>query len=214
MKVILPALVLFLLASFLGQCSSRDVQSPPQSTNSNYSSPSSNQSSNEDNFKIPYDEIVGAIAKFSKQSGMDNLKDAKLSDSETEIRIWKGWGLAFPRCFVLKFRSGNADAFLVAPKKIVDGKGVYAKALLNSPRSGWNNLSISLKEQGIGSSVELAQDKNDIVDPDIELIIIEMKKESRHTMAYYTQSTETTDGKKAFAICRTIENEFEAHIGC
>ena len=221
-KIALPALVLISLASFFAQCSSNNNQSSPQSTNSNYSQAASNETANKEGLhKIPYNEVLETIATFSKQAGINNLKEAKLSNSETEIRIWKGDGLAYPRCFVLKFESGRDDAFLLAPK-IVDGKGVidnkrsavYVRTPFNSPRSGWDKLSSSLKEQGIGSSVELTLDKTDNVDPDGELIVIEMKTESRYTMAYYTESTETKDGKKAFGICRTIEYEFGSQLGC
>ena len=76
------------------------------------------------------------------------------------------------------------------------------------------NLASYLKKQGIGSAVELSLDKTYFPDPDSELLVIEVKTESRHTMAYYNDSTKTPDGKKAFDICRTIGYEFDIRLGC
>ena len=68
-----------------------------------------------------------------------------------------------------------------------------------------------LKQNGIESSIKLSVDKRYLPYPDAEALVLEMKTGSRHTMAYYIDSTVTPDGKKAFAICDKVQNEFDIH---
>jgi hypothetical protein len=71
-----------------------------------------------------------------------------------------------------------------------------------------------LKENGIDSSINLALDKRYYSDPDVEALILEMKSGSRHMLAYYIDSTVTADGKKAFAVCEKLQNEFDIQLAC
>jgi hypothetical protein len=50
--------------------------------------------------------------------------------------------------------------------------------------------------------------------PDAEELVLEMKTGSHHTMAFYIDSTGTPDGKKAFAICKKLQNEFDIQLAC
>jgi len=57
-----------------------------------------------------YDEMLKVVADLSKQTGIANLKAAKLAAGQTEIRIWKGLGLVTPRCFrIVRSRRRSAD---------------------------------------------------------------------------------------------------------
>jgi hypothetical protein len=169
---------------------------------------------------IPYDEKLRQVAGLAKQAGIANLRDAKLSDAQTEIRIWKGFGLVYPRCFILAVSNGIPTASLTAPRvkgtKAVfrKGKAVYANTRLNEPCSGWDNLFAYLKEYGIGSTIDLALDKHYLPYPDAEDLVLEMKNSSHYSMVYYIDSTTTADGKKAFGICQKMETEFHFHLGC
>src|SRR5216684_2000436 len=49
-----------------------------------------------------YDATQRMIEHASARAKITNLRDKPLSNSETEIRIWVGFGLAIPRCFVLR----------------------------------------------------------------------------------------------------------------
>ncbi len=212
MKIILTVPMAIFLGSWLGSCSGHDNQSNSVSA--------SKDSISEGLPTIPYDEMLGRVAGLSGQAGIGNLKDAKLPDDQREIRIWKGFGLTYPRCFILRIENGNASASFVSPKvigaKAVFDKGnpVYATKVLNAPHSGWVDLVTYLREQGIDSSIELSLDKHFIPDPDGEELVLEMRNASYHTMAYYNDSTVTGDGKKAFGICQKIEKEFDIHLGC
>jgi hypothetical protein len=219
MKIILTAAIVVILGSFLGPCSSNDKQSF-STPNYNSATLSSKDSTSEGLPPIPYDEMLREVAGLSKQAGIANLKDANLRDAQTEIRIWKGFGLTYPRCFILGITNGIPAASYTAPKVIGskavfhNGNAVYVNTPINAPHSGWDNLFAYLKEHGIGSSVDLALDKRYMPDPDSEELVLEMKNGPRHTMAYYDDSTATADGKRAFAICHKIENEFDIHLGC
>ena len=169
---------------------------------------------------MSYEEMLPKMAGLSKQASIPNLKDVSLSDVQTEIRLWKAFGLLYPRCFVLKIDNGNPAASFVYPKvvgnKAVFHKGnpVYINAPLNAPHSGWENLLGYLKQNGLDSTIRLALDKRYMPYPDAEELVLEMKTGSRHTMPYYIDSTVTADGKKAFGICQKMETEFDIHLGC
>jgi len=169
---------------------------------------------------MSYEDMLPKVAGLSNQASIPNLKDFSLPDDQTEIRLWKAFGLAYPRCFVLKIENGNPAASFVSPK-IVGNKGVFRKgnpvyinAPLNAPHSGWETLLGYFKQNGIESSIKLSVDKRYMPYPDAEALVLEMKTGSRHTMAYYIDSTVTPDGKKAFAICEKVQNEFDIQLAC
>lgn len=168
----------------------------------------------------PYEEMLAEVARLSKEVGIVNLKDARVVDGQIEIRIWKGFGLITPRCFVIRVTHNNHAALVVSARisgkrgVIRNGKFVYATTTVTAPRSGWDDFLTFLRQNGIGSSIELASDKTYMPDPDGETLILEMKNGSRHTMAYYADSTPSVDGKKAFAICRRIGSDFGIVLGC
>ena len=215
MKPILITVILF--GGVLGSCSSH-VEQP--ALDFNPVAQSSKDPTSEASPVIPYDEMLRQVAGLAKQAGIANLKDAKLSDAQTEIRIWKGFGLVYPRCFILAVSNGIPTATFTAPRvkanKAVfrNGKAVYANTPLNAPRSGWDNLFAYLKEHGIESTINLALDKHYMPYPDAEDLVLEMKNASHYTMVYYIDSTTTADGKKAFGICQKMETEFDIHLGC
>ena len=91
---------------------------------------------------------------------------------------------------------------------------IYVNMSLNAPHSGWANLLTYLKESGLDSSINLGPDKRYEPYADATALILEMKTGSRYTMAYYLDSTASDDGKKAFAICEKIRNEFDILLGC
>ena len=169
---------------------------------------------------MSYEQMIPELARLSKQAGLTNLRDLGVKDSQTEFRLWKGFGLAYPRCFVLRIENDNASASFVSPKVVADkavvnnGHPVYANTPLKAPRSGWSNLLTYLKQNGIDSSINLTLDKRYHPYPDAEALILEMKTGSRHTMAHYIDSTVSNDGKKAFAICEKIQLEFDIQLAC
>jgi len=169
---------------------------------------------------MSYEEMAPELARLAKKTGIANLKNVNLSDSQTELRLWKAFGLAYPVCFVLRINNTNPTASLVKPKvvgnKAVINKGnaVYVILSLNAPHSGWPNFLAYLKQNGIDSSIHLVLDKQHDVYPDAESLILEMKTGSYHTMAHYIDSTVSDDGKKAFAVCERIQKDFDIQLGC
>src|SRR5712691_2642870 len=49
-----------------------------------------------------YEAMRSMIKRQSLIAGLKNLGESASTHSETEIRIWVGFGLAYPRCFILK----------------------------------------------------------------------------------------------------------------
>ena len=216
MRLLFTITVVVLLGGVTGPCSSDDKQTPSFSSAGPYPKGPVDEGLPE----IPYDEMLRKVAGLSKQAAIANLRDANLPDGYTEIRIWKGFGLTYPRCFILSITNGNASASFVAPAVVGNkgvfrnGKPVYASTPLGWPRSGWDNFLDYLNGHGIGSSISLALDKRYVPDPDSEVLVLEMKTGSRHTMAYYNDSTATVDGKKAFDVCKQIRDAWNFNFGC
>jgi hypothetical protein len=211
MKTVLTLIVVGLLAS----CSATYTQSPATVA---VNSPT--PTTNEGFPPLSYEQMLPELAHVSKQAAIPNLKTLNLSDSQTELRLWKAFGLAYPRCFIVKIDNGNPTASFATPK-IAGNKGVFRKGNpvyvdtpLNAPHSGWPRFLAFLKENDIDTSINLALDKHYEPYPDAEALILEMKTGSRHTMVHYIDSTVTTDGKKAFAVCDKIQNEFDIQLAC
>jgi hypothetical protein len=211
MKTFLTLIVVLLI----GACSHGGQSLAPVAVNS-----SSQPATDKGLPPMSYEQMLAELARLSQEAGMPNLKDTNLSDAQTELRLWRGFGLVIPVCFVLKIDHGNPAASFTSPKvagnKAVfhEGRPIYVTTPLDAPRSGWANLLAYLEQNGIDSSIKLALDKRDKPDPDIRALFLEMKTGSRHTMTYYLDSTDSDDGKKAYAICEIIKNEFNIQIGC
>ena len=212
----MKTLLTMTIFALLGSCSFADRQSPePLAVNSATPAPT-----DEGLLTMSYEQMLPKVAGLSKQASIPNLKDLSLPDAQTEIRLWKAFGLAYPRCLVLKIDNGNPAASFVTPK-IVGNKAVFRKrnpvyinVPLNAPHSGWENLLAYLKQNGIDSTIGLVVDKRYLPYPDAEALVLEMKTGSRHTMVYYIDSTVTPNGKKAFAICENLQNEFDIQLAC
>jgi hypothetical protein len=204
------------IVGLLGSCSLSQRQS---STPVAVSSPTPS-TTDEGLPAMSYEQMLPEVARLSKQARIPNLRDMNLSEGQTELRLWKAFGLAYPRCFILKIDNANSAASFVSPKVVGNkalfhkGNPVYVNTPLNAPHSGWENLLGYLKQKGIDSSIELALDKRYMPYPDAEELVLEMKTGSRHTMAYYIDSTVTADGKKAFAICEKLQNDFDIQLAC
>ena len=204
-------LILIVVALFVSCPEAKGQSQPPRSVSS----------ATDDSFlPMSYERMLPELAHISKQVGIQNLKTAKLSESQTELRLWKALGLAYPRCLVLRMDNGNATAFFlfvkIAGNKTVfyKGKPVYKNISLNAPHSGWSNVLAYLSQKGIDSSINLALDKREELYNDAESLILEMKTGTRHTMAHYVDTTISDDGKKAFAVCAKMQKEFDLQLAC
>ncbi len=160
--------------------------------------------------------IQRAIKRESLNLKINNLRD-EVSDAETEIRIWVGFGMLYPRGFIMKVQHGRQEAFYVAPKILgnkADGKVKMTKVSLESPKAGWNEFAEFVKKQGIDSPMKLSLDDQHVPDPDEESIVIEVRSHGTYQMVFYALSTENEDGKRALQVCRRIEQEFGIPLGC
>lgn len=167
------------------------------------------------------DEVMQeAIKRESVKLRIKNLSDSVLT-SDTETRIWVGFGLMYPRCFILKNTHGKREAFYIAPG-IVGSKAARAakgklsgnKIVLDSPESGWDEFDKFFREQGIDSPIRLSLDREFRPAPDGELIVVEVRAGTSYSMVFFSVFTESDDGQKALRVCRRIEQEFTIKMGC
>src|SRR5713226_7348715 len=118
MRTTILTFTIVALASLSNQCSrhSKEMNSEPNQS----ASPSIEKSVSDDvkRKKIlqgQVEAIQGAIKRESLKLKIDNLRD-DVSDAETEIRIWVGFGVLYPRCFIMREQHGRQEAFYIAPK--------------------------------------------------------------------------------------------------
>jgi hypothetical protein len=223
-KILRVASMLIIIASVIGGCTLKykESNSNTDADSQFVSSSPTNDSIDPANYRpFPYEEMLREIAGLSRQTGISNLREAKLSDSETEIRIWRAGGTFLPVCFILKIQKDAPNAFFVDARavgdKVVRDKkwsASFAKTVLQPPRSGWKEVISYLKERGIDSRVRLSLDRVLVPAPDQNTIVVEVKQGSQYSMVFYPEFTESQDGHKALDICRRIENEFGTRMGC
>ena len=152
------------------------------------------------------------ITNEAQKIGIKNLKDTGRGPG-TEIRVWVGFGLLYPRCFIMTERNGRREAFHITAKRNANRIST-PKLLLVSPKSGWDEFSSFIKQHGIDSPLKLSLDKQSEFDPDEEAIVIEVMSNGKYEMVFYDYSNTSGDGRKAIAVCRKIDQEFGIQMGC
>ena len=141
-----------------------------------------------------------------------NLEDTA-DGPGTEIRVWVGFGLLYPRCFIMTERNGRREAFHITAKRSANMIST-PKLLLASPKSGWNEFTNFIKQHGIDLPLKLSLDKQSEFDPDEEAIVIEVKSNGKYEMVFYDYSNTSPDGRTAIAVCRKLDQEFGIQMGC
>lgn len=88
------------------------------------------------------------------------------------------------------------------------------KKQVPAPQSGWPALDSYLKEHGMTNPLRFSLDNQHVIDPDEGAIVIEVKTGSAYSMVFFPFGTQTGDGKRAFQICRKVEQEFGIRLRC
>lgn len=159
------------------------------------------------------------LKRESLRLGIGNLREVPTDDG-TEIRIWVGFGIGYPRCFILKTLDGKYKAVYVAPTNDTSRgnsqvkRPSFEKTPLDAPRSGWDELGGFLKEEGIAIPIKLSLDQKSLAGLDEEFIVVEAKSAGLYDMIFYPLSTKSKDGQKTLNVCRRIEQEFSIRMGC
>ena len=216
--------LLFVLLGLGCQCagsSDRVATLTNNNVSTNVQTQSNSDSKGKTDLQNRYEDMLHAIKQESLKSRITNLSEEILSDSETEIRFWVGFGLAYPRCFILRYSSRQPRAFFLAPKTSGAKGAIHTSAevsrvrtVLNAPASGWDEFNSFLKGEGIDYPLQLLGEENQIVDPDAESIVVEIKSGTRYSMVSYSLDPDTDDGRKVVEVCRRIEREFNVWMGC
>ena len=170
--------------------------------------------------KVSEHLMFEALKRGSLTLGIENLRDAAANDG-TEMRVWVGFGLAYPRCFILKTVDRKHNAFYVTPEK-KDGRAqregneaeLIVKTALNDPLSGWAEFDRFLKGQGIEIPLTLSLDETYTSGEDEEFLVVEVKSGRLYNIAFSPLNTKSEDSLKALKVCRRIEQEFLIRMGC
>lgn len=214
---------LFGMLFFNLQCSQGKTE-----TSTNHISLPTNSQNNENTPLKQIDEskqliaIERAVKELSDNYDVINLKEKRLQKNEMELRIWSSIGFDYERCFILNKDSGNWNAFVLTPKvadgeivRTKQGKIVSEKTSFSTPKSGWEEFDKHLIEQGICYPLTYSFDK-EYVPPIIDegVIILEVKQNMNYSLVSFREFTKSEDGKNILNLCKKIEKEFDAVIGC
>lgn len=167
-----------------------------------------------------YESTTKGIKELARQLRIPNLSDVA-SSRGTEFRLYIGFGLVFPRCFVYRSLDNKREAQLIEAKVRSD-KAVFDRAgkiqpevkVLAVPVSGWESFEKVLAENGVDSTIRLKFDEFDMVEPDEGSIVLELRTEQSYSAVSYTSDNDSGDGKKAKRICGLVEKEFGVKMGC
>lgn len=165
--------------------------------------------------------ISRAIAELSEDLNLQNLKGKKLTENETEIRIWAELGYEYLNCFILNKNNETWNAYYISSEigyNLVENQQDEAKVKkqsLLSPISGWKKFNDYLFLQGLHVPLQYSLDKKQFP-PNFDegLIVLEIKEGADYDMVFYREFTKTKDGQAILNICKTVEHEFVVALGC
>lgn len=184
--------------------------SPINSTNASNSLPMTPRNSNGSNHSQDQpDAVRSALKREGSKLNLQDLKEMKLSPSQSEVRLWVGLGLLVPRCFIVKNR---IDLWQASYLTIQDSSPITTS--LASPRSGWPAFEQLLRDHKVIAPLGLKPDDQYAADPDEEIIAIELKAGDRYDFVYYSARTSSDDGRSVIELCKVIEKEFAIKMGC
>ena len=218
MKILYLIALLSVITALFNQCSSKSVESQNQGIdkitlhNENSVEFSSFGIKPEDNQQMEAkNSIQNLIDSNAALSKLPNLKDKELLDGETEVRILVGGGLGYPRWFILNNQNGVRKGFNVKSVS-VKGKVSMEKIELNSPRNGWEGFENYLAQQGIKYPLQLSLDKDKKPYFDGEIVVVEVKSGNNYDVIYYSDMTDSEDGRKVIDVCRMIKEELNISL--
>jgi hypothetical protein len=145
---------------------------------------------------------------------LENLKDIKLLQNETEIRLWRQGGIAMPICFIYQRKADKNFAHYAFPivKKVNNTLKITVKKVeLNEPKSGWNYFENYLRQEKIEYPLIYSFADNGELDntgSDESNYNLEIKNGDSYDVASYPMFTEDTNGKKLSVFFDIIKNEF------
>ena len=167
--------------------------------------------------------VETSIKKTSKDFGLQNLKDIKLSDNEVEIRIWAELRYEIVNCLVLHKSAEKWGASVVSARvadygtyeKNKEGKIIVDNRKLSNPRSGWESVNSYLEQKNIHVPLPYAWDtQTNQFFNDEGKVALEVKEGKNYSLVSYREFTDTSDGKTVINVCNYLENEFDVRIGC
>ena len=204
-----------LVALFTFGCQSTQTLQRPES-NPARQTPSETHSSSSSTFSRDEDySLQKELRKAAAELHIDNLIDSS-SVAEDEIRIWVGFGLSYPRCFILRQTNGKSKAFHVTVTTVsgTTGAATPVTSILGAPKSGWEEFERFLRSKGIESPLHLEREHDYVPSPDGEIIALESKSVAGYSMVFYHLDNESAEALKAISVCRRVEEEFGVTMNC
>jgi hypothetical protein len=192
----MPATAIVVLASLVsGAC----VRLSPSNVNVDPTPhPSARTNVNRRPAIIPANEdplIIAELERFASRASVKNLKDKKLKEQDTELRIWVGFGAGTTRGLLLTDQGGTYTGVYIPPSR-EDSGSVKPRSVAG--RGGWVDVWRTLEENGF---FDLPDDSVvGTVEPfqDSDVLFVEFKKGSAYrTFSYSAPCYSSTKEAKA-----------------
>jgi len=157
--------------------------------------------------RTPDEFISRDIDRMSKLAGMVPLKTANLAQTDTEIRVWYGFGLFALEGFVVKRTNNQWSAFhLKADHYSALATKRVARVQLAAPKSGWE----SCWQRLVSAGVLILPSGTEGPDPDAEGFYVEIMDGGSYRNYQYNdpEYSESPNAKRMLTIGDIISAEF------
>jgi|SRR6267142_1924106 len=167
--------------------------------------------------KRRYETMETEIESASRKLAIENLNAVRVTD---EIRVWVGFGLTYPRLFILQLSGERRATYLtlttrhdgIAGDKVQE---TIKKVTLGPPKSGWDEFEKFLKGQGIDWPMRLTQESSQYLrSSDVQVIAIEVKFGDHYGMVFFHLDNKSDSAQRALTVCRRVEQDFDINMYC
>jgi hypothetical protein len=158
--------------------------------------------------ELPSGQFLAAeIDRVTKLAGLSPLKMANIAPTDTEVRVWYGFGLFGLEGFVIKRTNNQWAAFhLKAHHYSPDSTKQVARGPLSAPKSGWEQCWERLTNSGVLTLPSGTEPP----DPDAEGFYVETMAGGSYRNYLYNspEYSDSPNAKRMLAIGDIIADEF------
>ncbi len=154
------------------------------------------------------------INAITDSTGLEKLREKNLSKNDTEIRVWRGFGLEPLEGMLFKQIDNRWTVYYVSQDKKYDSIKAETIQLLRKPKSGWKSFTDQIFDEGILELPDSEKIGCDVDTLDGQSYVVEIYKNKIYRTYRYDSASETKcpEGKKMNNIAEIIAKEFDNGI--
>jgi len=162
---------------------------------------------------IPDERVDQILFKdIDQATGLANLprlRQSYVSNSDLEVRIWRGFGLSQLEGVVIKHTNGTWTGLHLKGPHYTEPQSVNVD-ILNPPKSGWESFWKSLIDKGILTIQESTENECNLAEIDGTSYVIEISQDKIYRYYYYPENGKCSEAKQTTEIGETIGLEFDS----